>query len=81
MSKSLSSMSGAEKFGAVLACIGLGVVAVAIVFGILMLVSWFGVWLLAVVTTGAVTLSVWQGLAGVFLLGLIGSLLGLRTNS
>lgn len=65
------------KVGKVLGYIAIGLFIAAIVLGILLLISWFAVWLIAVVTTGAIVLSVWQGLAGIFLLILIGGLLGL----
>lgn len=66
-----------HKAGKVLGYIAVGLFFAAVILGILLLISWFAVWLIAVLTTGAVVLSVWQGLAGVFLLLLIGALLGL----
>jgi len=73
----LSSKSEAAlyKIGKVLGCTSVVLLFAAIVLGILLLISWLAVWLLAVLTTGAVVLTVWQGLAGVVLLMIIGALI------
>ncbi|WP_159702605.1 hypothetical protein [Arthrobacter sp. 18067] len=65
----------AEGLGATAVVIGVVVLIAAIVFGIWLLLAWLGIWLVGILTAGAVVLNIWQGVAAVALLSIIGGLI------
>lgn len=69
------SDKAAENIGLTAGVIGLVVLVVAIIIGVWFLLAWLGIWLVGILTAGAVVLNIWQGVAAVALLSIIGGLI------